>query len=141
MIAVASSTHQVAIPRVIQDYVCAELQGSRDMTGSDAAHYLAGTAKVQGATGSQIVAATKGYPFIPASQQLFWLGSAKNDVNSPIVKAYVQTGQFLVGQGSQLGPDGRADRAAHRPHLRQEGARRCLPELTPTAASAERGRT
>jgi taurine transport system substrate-binding protein len=98
VIAVASSTIK-SNPAVVQDYVCAELQGSRDMTGSDAAHYLAGTAKVQGATGSQIIAATKGYPFIPASEQLFWLGSAKNDVTSPIVKAYVQTGQFLVTQG------------------------------------------
>jgi taurine transport system substrate-binding protein len=98
VIAVATSVIK-SNPELVQDYVCAELQGSRDMTGPDAARYLAATAKVQGATGSQIVAATKGYPFIPAGQQLYWLGSTANDVNSPIVKAYVQTGQFLVSQG------------------------------------------
>jgi hypothetical protein len=54
---------------------------------------------VQGAAGSQIVTATRGYPFIPASQQLYWLGSTTNDVHSRIVAAYLQTGHFLVTQG------------------------------------------
>ena len=49
--------------------------------------------------GNLIVTATKSYPFIPLDQQLYWLGSSDNDTASPIVKAYVQTGQFLVGQG------------------------------------------
>jgi taurine transport system substrate-binding protein len=86
-------------PALIQDYVCAELKSSQDMTGPDAATYLSATAKVQGASGAQIVAATKGYPFIPASQQLYWLGSTAYDVSSPIVSAYLQTGKFLVDQG------------------------------------------
>ena len=86
-------------PALVQDYVCAELQGSRDMTGPDAAKYLAATAAVQGARGSQIVAATKGYPFITPSQQLYWLGSTADDTSSRIVQAYVQTGKFLVAQG------------------------------------------
>jgi ABC-type taurine transport system substrate-binding protein len=98
VIAVATSVVK-SNPALVQDYVCAELDGSRDMTGPDAARYLAATARVQGAAGSQVVAATEGYPFIPASQQLYWLGSTPDDVNSRIVAAYVQTGQFLVSQG------------------------------------------
>jgi taurine transport system substrate-binding protein len=98
VIAVATSVIK-SNPTLVQDYVCAELKGSQDMTGPDAATYLSATAKVQGATGSQIVAATKGYPFIPANQQLYWLGSTADDVSSRIVSAYVQTGKFLVAQG------------------------------------------
>jgi ABC-type taurine transport system substrate-binding protein len=82
--------------------VCSELQGSRDMTGPQAAKYLAATAKVQGIPASQaatIVAATKGYPFIPPSQQLYWLGSTLHDPTSRIVKAYQLTAKFLVTQG------------------------------------------
>jgi taurine transport system substrate-binding protein len=112
VIAVASSLIK-SNPALVQDYVCAELQGSRDMTGPDAARYLAATAKVQGASGGQIVAATHGYPFIPASQQLYWLGSAPDDVHSPIVSAYVQTGQFLVSQGRLTSAPTAAQIATH----------------------------
>ena len=40
MIAVATSVIK-SNPALVQDYVCAELQGSRDMTGPQAAKYLA----------------------------------------------------------------------------------------------------
>jgi taurine transport system substrate-binding protein len=86
-------------PALVQRYVCAEVQATRLFTGPQAARYLTQSAKVQGVPGSLIVSATKGYPFIPLSQQLYWLGSSPDDTTSPIVKAYVQTGQFLVGQG------------------------------------------
>jgi ABC-type taurine transport system substrate-binding protein len=88
-------------PTLVQDYVCAELQGSRDMTGPNAARYLTASAKVQGlpGQGNQIVAATKGYPFILPGQQLYWLGSTLHDPASRIVKAYQQTGKSLVSQG------------------------------------------
>jgi ABC-type taurine transport system substrate-binding protein len=90
VIAVATSVINTD-PTLVQDYVCAELQGSRDMTGPQAARFLTATAKVQGIPASQaatIVAATKGYPFIPPSQQLYWLGSTLHDPTSRIVKAY-----------------------------------------------------
>jgi taurine transport system substrate-binding protein len=100
VIAVASSVIK-SEPTLVQDYVCAELQGSRDMTGPDAAKYLTASAGVQGITGNpqQIVTATEGYPFIPPSQQLYWLGSTLHDPSSRIVQAYQQTGTFLVSQG------------------------------------------
>ena len=101
VIAVATSVIN-SDPTLVQDYVCSELQGSRDMTGPQAARYLAATAKVQGIPASQaatIVAATKGYPFIPPSQQLYWLGSTLHDPTSRIVKAYQLTAKFLVTQG------------------------------------------
>jgi len=98
VIAVASNLIK-SNPALVQSYVCAELQGSRDMTGPQAAKYLAASSAVQGVPGDQIVAATKGYPFILPSDQLFWLGSSLHDPNSRIVRAYVQTGQFLVQQG------------------------------------------
>jgi taurine transport system substrate-binding protein len=86
-------------PALVQKYVCTEVQATRLFTGAQAAKYLTQSAKVQGVPGNLIVTATKNYPFIPLSQQLYWLGSAPGDTSSPIVKAYVQTGQFLVGQG------------------------------------------
>ena len=45
VIAVATSVINTD-PTLVQDYVCAELQGSRDMTGPQAARYLTATAKV-----------------------------------------------------------------------------------------------
>jgi ABC-type taurine transport system substrate-binding protein len=69
------------------------------MTGPQAGKYLAASAGVQGVPGSEIVTATRNYPFIPPSQQLYWLGSTLHDPASPIVRAYLQTGKFLVAQG------------------------------------------
>jgi ABC-type taurine transport system substrate-binding protein len=98
VIAVATSVAH-SNPALVQAYVCAELQASRDMTGPHAARYLTASAGVQGVPGNQIVAATRNYPFIPPGQQLHWLGSVLHDPSSPIVRAYQQTGQFLVAQG------------------------------------------
>jgi len=115
VIAVASSVIKTD-PTLVQDYVCAELQGSRDMTGPQAAKYLTATAKVQGISASQaatIVAATKGSPFIPPSQQLYWLGSSLHDPTSRIVKAYQLTGKFLVTQGRLTTVPSASQIAAH----------------------------
>jgi ABC-type taurine transport system substrate-binding protein len=100
-------------PALVQDYVCAELQGSRDMTGPQAAKYLAASSAVQGVPGDQIVAATKGYPFIPPGQQLYWLGSTLHDPGSRIVQAYQLTGKFLVSQGRLASVPPAAQIAAH----------------------------
>jgi hypothetical protein len=86
-------------PALVQKYVCAEVQATRLLTGPQAGKYLAQSAGVQGVPASQIEPATKAYPFIPLSQQLYWLGSRPGDTTSPLVRAYEQTGQFLVGQG------------------------------------------
>ena len=86
-------------PALVQKYVCAEVSATKLFTGPQAAKYLAQSAKVQGVPGNLIVQATKQFPFIPLNQQLHWLGSTTNDVSSPIVQAYAQTGKFLVGQG------------------------------------------
>ena len=100
-------------PALVQKYVCAEVQATRQFTGPQAARYLTQSAKVQGVPGNLIVQATRAYPFIPLSQQLYWLGSAPGDASSPIVKAYVQTGQFLVGQGRLPSAPSAAVIAAH----------------------------
>jgi len=98
VVAVADSVVR-SDPALVQKYVCAEVQATRLFTGPQAARYLTQSARVQGVPGKLIVSATRSYPFIPLSQQLFWLGSTPHDTSSPIVRAYVQTGQFLVGQG------------------------------------------
>jgi NitT/TauT family transport system substrate-binding protein len=98
VVAVADSVVK-SDPALVQKYVCAEVQATRLFTGPRAEKYLTQSAKVQGVPGNLIISATKNFPFIPLSQQLHWLGSAQGDTSSPIVKAYVQTGQFLVGQG------------------------------------------
>jgi taurine transport system substrate-binding protein len=115
VIAVATSVIN-SDPTLVQDYVCAELQGSRDMTGPQAARYLTGTAKVQGIPAGQadtIVQATSGYPFIPPSQQLYWLGATLHDPTSRIVKAYQLTAKFLVTQGRLTTVPSAAQIAAH----------------------------
>ncbi len=100
-------------PALVQKYVCAEVQATRQLTGPQADKYLTQSAKVQGVPGNLIIPATKGYPFIPLSQQLYWLGSTAHDTSSPIVKAYAQTGQFLVGQGRLGSAPSAAVIAAH----------------------------
>ena len=112
VIAVATSLVN-SNPSLVQDYVCAELQGSRDMTGPQAATYLAASSAVQGVPGDQIVAATKGYPFIPPGQQLYWLGSTSHDPGSRIVSAYEQTARFLVAQGRLTSVPSASQIAAH----------------------------
>jgi taurine transport system substrate-binding protein len=112
VIAVASNLVK-SDPALVQGYVCAELRGSRDMTGPQAARYLAASAGVQGATGPEIVAATRNYPFILPSQQRYWLGSAPNDTGSRIVRAYEQTARFLVAQGRLTSVPSAAQIAAH----------------------------
>jgi len=112
VIAVATSVVN-SDPALVQAYVCAELQGSRDMTGPQAARYLAASSAAQGVPGNQIVAATEGYPFILPSQQLFWLGSTLHDPTSRIVQAYQQTAQFLLTQGRLTSVPSAAQIAAH----------------------------
>jgi NitT/TauT family transport system substrate-binding protein len=100
-------------PALVQKYVCAEVQATRLLTGPHAGSYLAQAAGVQGASVSQIEAATKSAPFIPLSQQLYWLGSKPGDTASPLVKAYQLTGQFLLGQGRVTAVPSAATLAAH----------------------------
>ena len=99
-------------PEVVQQYVCAEVQATRDFTGPRGDAYLTASAKAQGVPGALIVRATKAFPFIPLDQQLHWLGRP-GDRNSPIVRAYAQTGQFLLGQGRLTSVPSAAVLAAH----------------------------
>jgi taurine transport system substrate-binding protein len=113
VIAVASSLI-TSNPTLVQDYVCAELQGSRDMTGPQAAKYLAASSAVQGGIpGNEIIAATKSYPFILPDQQLYWLGSTLHDPSSRIVQAYELTAKFLVTQGRLTSVPSASQIAAH----------------------------
>jgi taurine transport system substrate-binding protein len=100
-------------PALVQKYVCAEVQATRLFTGPQGAKYLTQSAKVQGVPGNLIVQGTRSYPFIPLNQQLYWLGTRQGDTSSPIVKAYVLTGQFLVGQGRLTSAPSAAVVASH----------------------------
>ena len=100
-------------PALVQKYVCAEVQATRLFTGPQSARYLSQSAKVQGVPGPLIVQATKSFPFIPLSQQLHWLGATPDDAGSPIVRAYAQTGKFLVGQGRLMSAPTAAVLATH----------------------------
>jgi taurine transport system substrate-binding protein len=111
---VAVSTSLISSnPALIQKYVCAEVTATKDLTGPDRATYLAQAAGIQGVPASEIGPATAAYPFIPLNQQLYWLGSVPNDTSAPIVKAYVQTGQFLVQQGRLTTAPTATEVAAH----------------------------
>jgi taurine transport system substrate-binding protein len=112
VVAVSGATIK-AHPALVQQYVCAEVQATKDFTGPDADKYLAQSAGVQGVPANLIVSATTDYPFIPLTQQLHWLGSSSHDTGSQIVKAYAQTAQFLVGQGRISSVPSNAELAAH----------------------------
>ncbi len=99
-------------PKVVQQYVCAEVQATRDLTGAQADKFLTASAKAQGVPGNLIVPATKAFPFIPLDQQLQWLGRP-GQTNSPIVSAYAQTAQFLLDQGRIKKVPSNAVLAAH----------------------------
>jgi ABC-type taurine transport system substrate-binding protein len=88
-------------------------QATRLLTGPQASTYLAQAAGVQGVPTSEIESATKANPFIPLSQQLYWLGATPGDTTSPLVKAYQLTGQFLLGQGRVTSVPSAATLAAH----------------------------
>lgn len=100
-------------PDVVQQYVCAEIAASRDLSGQNAAKYDAQAAKVSGATTAAAVEATRQWPFIGASQQLYWLGDTANDTSSRLVKAYADTSQFLLSQGRIKAVPSTALLAAH----------------------------
>jgi taurine transport system substrate-binding protein len=100
-------------PDVVQQYVCAQVQATKDFTGPEADKFLAATASAQGVAPNLIQTATKNYPFIPLDQQLHWLGSTKNDASSQIVSAYYQTAQFLVGQGRIKSVPSKAELSTH----------------------------
>jgi taurine transport system substrate-binding protein len=99
-------------PALVQKYVCAEVQATRLFTGPQSSRYLTQSAKAQGVPGNLIVTATKSYPFIPLSRQLYWLGAPGNTA-SPIVKAYELTAKFLVGQGRLTSAPSAAVLATH----------------------------
>ena len=80
VVAVADSVIK-SDPTLVQKYVCAEVQATRLFTGPQAAKYLTNSASVQGVPGNLIVTATKSYPFIPLSQQLYWLGSFPHELS------------------------------------------------------------
>jgi ABC-type taurine transport system substrate-binding protein len=130
VIAVATSLIK-SNPALVQAYVCAELQGSRDMTGPQAATYLAASSAVQGVPGDQIVAATKGYPFIPPGEQLYWLGATPARSEQPH-RAGLRADRHVPRDPgpADLGTVGDADRPARRHHVHQEGTGRWLPGLT-----------
>ena len=99
-IAVATSVVN-SDPTLVQDYVCAEVRATNDMTGPQADKYLTEAAGVQGVPANLVVTATKAYypEIIPVDQQLYWLGSTPHDPTSRLVKAYQLTAKFLIGQG------------------------------------------
>ena len=88
-------------PALVQDYVCAEVKATNDMTGPQGDKYLTEAAGVQGVPANLVVTATKAYypEIIPVDQQLYWLGSTPHDPTSRLVKAYQLTAKFLIGQG------------------------------------------
>lgn len=113
-IAVASSVVNND-PTLVQDYVCAEVQATNDMTGPQADKYLTEAAGVQGVPANLVVTATKAYypEIIPVDQQLYWLGSTLHDPTSRLVKAYGLTAKFLIGQGRLTTVPSAAQIASH----------------------------
>ena len=130
VIAVASSVIK-SNPALVQGYVCAELQGSRDMTGPQAAKYLAASSAVQGVPGDQVVAATKDYPFILPERPAVLARLHPARPEQPHRAGLRADGQVPGRPGpSDLGAVGGADRPARRHHVHQEGPGRWLLQLT-----------
>ena len=124
-------------PALVQNYVCAEVQATRLLTGAQATKYLTQSAKVQGVPGSLIIPATRSYPFIPLSQQLHWLGSGPERHGQPDRQG-LRADRAVPGRAGQadLGAVGGSGGDPCRSDLRQEGAGRWLLELTPSRTRA-----
>ncbi len=127
-------------PTLVQDYVCAEVQATNDMTGPQADKYLTEAAGVQGVPANLVVTATKAYypEIIPVDQQLFWLGSTLHDPTSRLVKAYQLTAKFLIGQGRLTTIPSAAQIASHVniSFLQKALAGGCPSPLRPTLPSS-----
>ncbi len=132
VIAVASNLVR-SDPALVQAYVCAELRGSRDMTGPQAARYLtatprAGRARPRDRGGNQEL------PVHPAQPAAVLARVGAERYGQPD-RAGLRADRQVPGRpgtahvGTVRGPD----RVAHRRDLHQEGAGRWLPELTPPA--------
>src|SRR5439155_19371313 len=79
-------------PALVQRLVCQISKAQRLESGPDAAKYITPAAKYLGVPAADAIAGTKGYPFIPDSEEASWL-------NGKLAQNFVLTGQFLVAQG------------------------------------------
>jgi len=91
---------------LVQRLVCQISKAEALEAGPDAAKYITPAAKYLGVPAADAVAGTKGYPFIPASEEAAWL-------NGKLAQNFVLTGQFLVAQGRAKSVPSSAEIAKH----------------------------
>ena len=87
-------------PAVVQQLVCQISKAQTLTQGDQAARYVRPAARFLGVRPDDAVEATKGYPYIPASEETGWLKGADGKASSGRLAANFQrTGEFLVTQG------------------------------------------
>ena len=96
---VVEHTYSKAHPDVVQALVCQVKKAQNLLTGPDAAKYITPAAGRLGVKPADAIAGTKGYPFIPDSEQLSWFKGADGTVASGgLVRNFTLTAEFLVAQ-------------------------------------------
>jgi ABC-type nitrate/sulfonate/bicarbonate transport system substrate-binding protein len=87
-------------PAIVQQLVCQVSKAQGLEAGPDAPTYITPAAKFLGVAAADAIAGTKGYPFIPDSEELAWLkGPDGTTKTSRLAQNFTLTGQFLLAQG------------------------------------------
>ncbi|SHN47258.1 ABC transporter substrate-binding protein [Cryptosporangium aurantiacum] len=100
-------------PEVVQALVCQVKAAQNHLTGPDAAKYITPAAGILGVKPADAIAGTKGYPYVPDSEQLGWFKGPDGTVESGrLVENFTLTAEFLVTQDRLKAVPAKADLAA-----------------------------
>jgi taurine transport system substrate-binding protein len=103
-----------ANPALVQQLVCAVKQAQRLELGPDAARYIGPAAGLLGVAPQDAIEGTKGYPYIPDSEQLAWFTGPDGTVAAGrLVRNFGLVGNFLVDQDRLTAVPSPAELAAH----------------------------
>lgn len=110
---VVEHKYSKAHPDVVQALVCQVKKAQNLLVGPDAAKYITPAAGLLGVKPADAIAGTKGYPFVPDSEQLSWFKGPDGKVASgKLVRNFTLTAQFLVTQDRLKSVPSAADFAA-----------------------------
>jgi NitT/TauT family transport system substrate-binding protein len=87
-------------PDVVQRLVCQFSRAQALEAGPDAARYITPAAKYLGVRAQDAINSTKGFPFVPDSEEIGWLrGPDGTSATGRLAQNFALTGRFLVAQG------------------------------------------
>ena len=101
-------------PAVVQQLVCQVAKAQTLVKGAQAAKYVTPATRFLGVKPADAIAATRGYPYVPAAEETSWLkGPDGTSASGRLAKNFRLTGEFLVTQGRAKSVPSPATIAAH----------------------------